>query len=65
MECYFLSLNFCFLLCRCWFKRVVICITLSLTKGVTEMEDHPKRLFQGSTNMLSSEALQQPDLGGW
>uniref|UniRef100_A0A8C9G0Q1 Family with sequence similarity 122B n=1 Tax=Pavo cristatus TaxID=9049 RepID=A0A8C9G0Q1_PAVCR len=33
-------------------------------KGVTEMEDHPKRLFQGSTNMLSSEALQQPDLGG-
>ncbi|XP_015715821.1 protein FAM122A isoform X5 [Coturnix japonica] len=33
-------------------------------KGVTEMEDHPKRLFQGSTNMLSSEALHQPDLGG-
>ncbi|XP_048815611.1 P2R1A-PPP2R2A-interacting phosphatase regulator 1 isoform X4 [Lagopus muta] len=33
-------------------------------KGVTEMEDHPKRLFQGSTNMLSSEALQQPDLSG-
>lgn len=28
------------------------------------MEDHPKRLFQGSTNMLSSEALHQPDLGG-
>ncbi|POI31540.1 hypothetical protein CIB84_004709 [Bambusicola thoracicus] len=33
-------------------------------KGVTEMEDHPKRLFQGSTNMLSPEALHQPDLGG-
>lgn len=33
-------------------------------KGVTDMEDHPKRLFQGSTNMLSSEALHQPDLGG-
>ncbi|NXJ09097.1 F122A protein, partial [Odontophorus gujanensis] len=32
-------------------------------KGVTEMEDHPKRLFQGSTNMPSSEALHQLDLG--
>ncbi|XP_065585495.1 P2R1A-PPP2R2A-interacting phosphatase regulator 1 isoform X2 [Cyrtonyx montezumae] len=33
-------------------------------KGATEMEDHPKRLFQGSTNMPSSEDLHQLDLGG-
>ncbi|NXY21691.1 F122A protein, partial [Atrichornis clamosus] len=33
-------------------------------KGVTEMEDHPKRLFQGSTNMLTPEAAHQADLGG-
>ncbi|XP_066038192.1 P2R1A-PPP2R2A-interacting phosphatase regulator 1 isoform X3 [Chamaea fasciata] len=32
-------------------------------KGVTEMEDHPKRLFQGSTNMLTPEAAHQADLG--
>ncbi|XP_068871271.1 P2R1A-PPP2R2A-interacting phosphatase regulator 1 isoform X3 [Aphelocoma coerulescens] len=32
-------------------------------KGVTEMEDHPKRLFQGSTNMLTPEAAHQVDLG--
>ncbi|NXY05785.1 F122A protein, partial [Pteruthius melanotis] len=32
-------------------------------KGVTEMEDHPKRLFQGSTNMLTAEAAHQADLG--
>ncbi|XP_021261865.1 protein FAM122A isoform X3 [Numida meleagris] len=33
-------------------------------KGVTDMEDHPKRLFQGPTNMLSSEASHRPDLSG-
>ncbi|XP_068007856.1 P2R1A-PPP2R2A-interacting phosphatase regulator 1 isoform X2 [Melanerpes formicivorus] len=33
-------------------------------KGVTEMEDHPKRLFQGSTSMLSPEVSHQADLGG-
>ncbi|NXG53498.1 F122A protein, partial [Psilopogon haemacephalus] len=33
-------------------------------KGVTEMEDHPKRLFQGCTNMLSPEVSHQADLGG-
>ncbi|KAM6354218.1 P2R1A-PPP2R2A-interacting phosphatase regulator 1 isoform 4-T4 [Alca torda] len=33
-------------------------------KGVTEMEDHPKRLFQGSTNMLTPEVSHQADLGG-
>lgn len=38
---------------------------LSLTKGVTEIEEHPKRLFQGSTNMLSPEVSHQADLGGW
>ncbi|KAF2975831.1 hypothetical protein EK904_008888, partial [Melospiza melodia maxima] len=32
-------------------------------KGVTEMEDHPKRLFQGSTTMLTPEAAHQADLG--
>ncbi|XP_032928330.1 P2R1A-PPP2R2A-interacting phosphatase regulator 1 isoform X1 [Catharus ustulatus] len=32
-------------------------------KGVTEMEDHPKRLFQGSSNMLTPEAAHQADLG--
>ncbi|XP_063280789.1 P2R1A-PPP2R2A-interacting phosphatase regulator 1-like isoform X3 [Prinia subflava] len=32
-------------------------------KGVTEMEDHPKRLFQGSTNMLTPETAHQADLG--
>ncbi|XP_025966790.2 P2R1A-PPP2R2A-interacting phosphatase regulator 1 isoform X3 [Dromaius novaehollandiae] len=33
-------------------------------KGVTEMEDHPKRLFQGSTSMLTPEVSHQTDLGG-
>ncbi|NXV20757.1 F122A protein, partial [Cepphus grylle] len=33
-------------------------------KGVTEMEDHPKRLFQGSTNMLTPEVAHQADVGG-
>ncbi|NXK51780.1 F122A protein, partial [Chauna torquata] len=33
-------------------------------KGVTEMEDHPKRLFQGSTNMLTPEVSHQTDSGG-
>ncbi|XP_059680251.1 P2R1A-PPP2R2A-interacting phosphatase regulator 1 isoform X2 [Gavia stellata] len=33
-------------------------------KGVTEIEDHPKRLFQGSTNMLTPEVSHQADLGG-
>uniref|UniRef100_A0A8D0F3A3 Protein FAM122A n=1 Tax=Strix occidentalis caurina TaxID=311401 RepID=A0A8D0F3A3_STROC len=33
-------------------------------KGVTEIEDHPKRLFQGSTNMLTPDVSHQVDLGG-
>ncbi|XP_068813429.1 P2R1A-PPP2R2A-interacting phosphatase regulator 1 isoform X2 [Struthio camelus] len=33
-------------------------------KGVTEMEDHPKRLFQGSSSMLTPEVSHQTDLGG-
>ncbi|NXX93190.1 F122A protein, partial [Centropus bengalensis] len=33
-------------------------------KGVTEIEDHPKRLFQGSTNVLTPELSHQADLGG-
>ncbi|NXX23394.1 F122A protein, partial [Podargus strigoides] len=33
-------------------------------KGVTEIEDHPKRLFQGSSNMLTSDIPHHTDLGG-
>ncbi|KAM6056854.1 P2R1A-PPP2R2A-interacting phosphatase regulator 1 isoform 1-T1 [Theristicus caerulescens] len=34
-------------------------------KGVTEIEDHPKRLFQGSTNILTPEVSHQAELGAW
>ncbi|EOA98211.1 Protein FAM122A, partial [Anas platyrhynchos] len=33
-------------------------------KGVTEMEDHPKRLFQGSMNMLTPEISHHTDSVG-
>lgn len=38
---------------------------LSHTEGVTEMEDHPKRLFQGSMNMLTPEISHHTDSVGW
>ncbi|XP_029786077.1 protein FAM122B isoform X8 [Suricata suricatta] len=34
-------------------------------KGEMETESQPKRLFQGTTNMLSTEAAQLSDLSSW
>lgn len=34
-------------------------------KGEMETESQPKRLFQGTTNMLSPEAAQLSDLSSW
>ncbi|XP_021572370.1 protein FAM122B isoform X7 [Carlito syrichta] len=34
-------------------------------KGEMETESQPKRLFQGTTNMLSPDTAQLPDLNSW